>query len=93
MDYILRYSLTSGDVDFINNSSIDIEIYNPGVTGNDSGWCDMDTGQRLLMHSDRVIFHNVSEPDLLMLKLKFGNRLKKLHDGMKSIYNIDREEK
>ncbi len=89
MDYILRYSLTSGDVDFINNSSIDIEIYNPGVTGNDSGWCDMDTGQRL----DRVIFHNVSEPDLLMLKLKFGNRLKKLHDGMKSIYNIDREEK
>jgi hypothetical protein len=93
MDYILRYSLTSGDVDFINNSSIDIEIYNPGVTGNDSGWCDMDTGQRLLMHSDRVIFHNVSEPDLLMLKLKFGNRLKELHDGMKSIYNIDREEK
>lgn len=91
MDYILRYRLTSNDIDFINNSSMDIEIYNPDVTGNDSGWCDMTTGQRLVMHNDRAIFHNVREPDLLMLKLKFGNRIVELHDGMKSIYNIDRE--
>jgi hypothetical protein len=93
MDYILRYPLTSGDVDFINNSSIDIEIYNPSVTGNDSGWCDAATGQRLVMGGDRAIFRNVGESDLLMLKLKYADRLKELHEGMKSIYNIDREEK
>lgn len=91
MDYILRYPLTSDDIDFINNSSMEIEIHNPDVTDNDSGWCDMATGQRLVMHNDRAVFHNVSSPDLLMLKLKYGDRLKELHEGMKSIYNIDRE--
>lgn len=89
MDYILRYPLTSGDVDFINNSSMDIELYNPDITGNDSGWCDMATGYRLVMHSDRAVFHNVGEPDLLMLKLKYGDRLKPLTEPLKSIYNID----
>ena len=92
MDYILRYPLTSDDIDFINNSSMEIEIHNPDVTGNDSGWCDMETGQRLVMHNDRAIFRNVSEPDLLMLKLKYDDRIKELHDGLKSIYNIDRAE-
>lgn len=90
MDYILRYQLTSDDIDFINNSSMDIELHNPTITGNDSGWCDYDTGQRLVTHNDRAVFYNVSEPDLLMLKLKFGDRIKELHDGFKSIYNIDR---
>ena len=89
MDYILRYPLTSDDVDFINNSSMDIEIHNPTITGNDSGWCDAATGQRLVTHGDRAIFHNVSEPDLLMLKLKYGDRIKELHDGLKQIYEID----
>lgn len=90
MDYILRYSLTSSDIDFINNSSMEIEIHNPDVTGNDSGWCDMATGCRIITHRDRAIFRNVSEPDLTMLTLKFGDRIKELHDGMKNIYNIDR---
>jgi hypothetical protein len=92
MDYILRYPLTADDVDFINRSSMDIEIYNPEIVGNDSGWCDAATGQRLVTHGDRAVFRNVSEPDLLMLKLKYDDRLKLLHDGMKSIYNIDRAE-
>lgn len=91
MDYVLRYPLTSSDVDFINNSSMDIEIHNPDVTGNDSGWCDAATGCRMVMHGDRAIFRNVSEPDLLMLKLKYDNRIKELHDGIKSIYNIDKD--
>jgi len=93
MDYILRYPLTEGDVDFINNSSMEIELHNPYVVGNDSGWCDAATGCRLITHGDRAIFRNVGEHDLLMLKLKYDNRLKELHDGLKSIYNIDREEK
>jgi hypothetical protein len=70
---------------------MDIEIYNPDVTGNDSGWCDMSTGHRLVMHNDRAIFHNVSEPDLLMLKLKYSDRLKILTSDLKSIYNIDKD--
>ena len=89
MDYILRYPLTSDDVDFINNSSIDIEIYNPTITENDSGWCDAATGQRLVTDGDRAIFRNVSDPDLLMLKLKYADRIRELHDGMKKIYQID----
>jgi hypothetical protein len=72
---------------------MDIELYNPEVVGNDSGWCDATTGYRIITGTDRAIFHNVNEPNLLMLKLKYGDRLKPLHEGMKSIYNIDREEK
>ncbi len=90
MDYILRHPLTSDDVDFINNSSMEIDIHNSDVTGNDSGWRDAATGTRLVMHGDRAIFRNVSGPDLLMLKLKYGDRIKELHDGLKYIYNIDR---
>lgn len=89
MDYVLRHPITSDDVDFINNSSIDIEIHNPNFTGNDSGWCDAATGHRIITITDRAIFRNVSGPDLLMLKLKYGNRIKELHDGMKSIYSIE----
>jgi hypothetical protein len=89
MDYILQYPLTEDDVDFINRSSIEIEIHNPEVVGNDSGWCDMDTGCRIVTKCDRAIFRNVGEPDLLMLKLKFNDRLKLLHDGLKSIYAVD----
>lgn len=90
MDYVLRYSITYGDIEFINNSSMDIFIYDPRVADNDSGWCDASTGHRIITGADRVIFRNVSEPDLLMLKLKYGDRIKELHDGMKSIYNIDK---
>jgi hypothetical protein len=89
MDYLLQYPLTEDDVDFINKSSIEIEIHNPDVVGNDSGWCDMDTGCRIITKRDRAIFRNVSEPDLLMLKLKFDYRLKQLHDDLKTIYNVD----
>lgn len=89
MDYILQYALKSDDIDFINNSSMDIILHNPEVTDNDSGWCDMATGQRLVTPNDRAVFRNVGKNDLLVLKLKYGDRLRELHEGMKQIYKID----
>ena len=89
MDYILRRPLTEDDIDFINRSSVEVELHNTKVGSNDSGWCDMNTGCRIITRTDRAIFKNVSEPDHLMLILKFDDRLTPLHDGLKTIYNID----
>lgn len=90
MDYILRYPLTSADVDFLNETTISWDLHNPSVTDNDSGWCDATTGTRLVTGGDRAVFRNVSQEDFTYLTLRYQDRLKTLHDGLKSIYNIDR---
>lgn len=78
MDYILRYPINSEDVDFLNETSYEYDIFNPTVVGNDSGWCDIATGGRIVTASDRVIFRNVSPQQLTLLKLKYTYRLKAL---------------
>ena len=89
MDYILRYELTSEDVEFLNITSIDYYLNTPDRLGpNDSGWCDYSTGGYIVSKNDRVIFKDVSDIDLTFLTLKFGSRLKELHSGMQEIYNV-----
>jgi hypothetical protein len=94
MNYVLRRSLTESDVDFLNITTIEYELFDShGLKpetklGFDSGWCDMNTGARIISERDRVRFNNVSPEELTLLILKFGDRLKELHDGMKKIYNI-----
>lgn len=98
MDYVLRRSLTESDVNFLNITTIKFELFDShGLKpetklGFDSGWCDINTGARIISERDRVRFNNVSPEELTLLILKFGDRLKELHDGMKRIYNIDRAE-
>ena len=92
MDYVLQYPLTSDDVDFLNATSIQFEVFNPhGLKpeGYDSGWCDMATGARMIGENDRVAFLSVSDEDLLLLTLKYHDRLKPLHNGFKKIYKYD----
>jgi hypothetical protein len=96
MDYVLRGNITEGDVDFLNFTTIDFELFDshglkPETNVFDSGWCDMGTGARIISERDRVRFNNVSPEELTLLTLKFGYRLKELHDGMKRIYSIDTE--
>ena len=94
MDYVLRGNLTETDIDFLNITSIKFEIFDThGLKpetqlGFDSGWCDMATGARIISSRDRVRFNNVSDPELTLLTLKFGVRIKDLHSGMKRIYSI-----
>jgi len=89
MDYILRYELTSDDIEFVNTASIDYELHNPyKLSENDSGWCDYSTGGYIVDKKDRVIFKNVSDSDLTFLLLKFGDRLKEMHEGMQAIYDV-----
>jgi hypothetical protein len=98
MDYVLRRSLTESDVNFLNITTIEFELFDShGLKpetqlGFDSGWCDATTGARIISERDRVRFNNVSPEELTLLVLKFGERLKELHDGMKRIYNIDKAE-
>ena len=92
MNYILRYPLTASDIGFLNETTIEFEVHNThGLkveTQFDSGWCDMNTGSRIIGTYDRAVFKNVSEQELTLLFLKFGNRLKELTTGFKEIYNI-----
>ena len=98
MDYVLRQTLSETDIDFLNETTIDFKIINShGLKaetqiGYDSGWCDMATGARIINKDDRAVFKNVSNSELTLLTLKFGKRLKDLHDGMKRIYNIVEED-
>lgn len=43
---------------------------------NDTGWCDYETGARILSTNDRVLFTTGNSKDEIVLKLKFGDRLK-----------------
>lgn len=94
MDYVLRRSLTDSDVDFLNITTIEYELFDShGLKpetklGFDSGWCDMNTGARIINNRDRVRFNNVSPKELTLLLLKFGDHIRELHNGMKQIYNI-----
>lgn len=89
MEYILRYQLTSDDIEFLNETTIDYDLHKPDkIAVNDSGWCDYSTGGYIVTKNDRAIFKGVSDTELTLLKLKFGTRLKELHDGLREIYNI-----
>jgi hypothetical protein len=88
MDYILRYEITSEDMDFLNITTIEFELHNPFVDKNDSGWCDYSTGYRIVTKEDRVIFKEPSEQQVTFLQMKFGDRLKVLHAGLREIYNV-----
>lgn len=88
MDYILRFSLTSEDIEFLNETSIDWDMYKHNLlSDNDSGWCDYSTGGYLVTAQDRAIFKDVSQSELTFLTLKYGIRLKQLTSDMQGIYN------
>lgn len=91
MDYVLQHSLTNDDIDFLNVTSIEFEIFNPNddYRGNDSGWCDAATGARIISGAERVAFLNVGDEDLLLLTLKYHDRLKPLHNGFRKIYKYN----
>jgi hypothetical protein len=88
MDYVLQYSLDNEDIDFLNATTIAFEIFDPveEINGNDSGWCDMATGARIISDTHRVVFKDVSPEQLTFLTLKYYTRLKPLHNGFKKIY-------
>lgn len=97
MDYVLQQSLTSEDIEFLNETTIEFEIFDThGLKpetqlGFDSGWCDMTTGARIIGKNDRARFNNVNDVELTLLTLKFGKRLREFHTGMKKIYNVKEE--
>ena len=99
MDYILRYPLNSDDIDFLNMTSIEYEIHNTRGTAalveanfekslHDSGWCDYATNARIINDKDRAIFRNVTSTQLTFLQMKYGDRLRVLHKGLREIYNV-----
>ncbi len=89
MNYILRNPASFNDVEFLNSTSYDYDLFNPTLlSDNDSGWCDMATGGRILTASDRLIFKNVSPKQFTLLKLKYQDRLKPLTTDVQEIYNV-----
>jgi hypothetical protein len=93
MDYVLQFPLDKDDIDFLNVTTIDFEIFNPSeeFDPNDSGWCDAATGARIISDTHRVAFKNVTSEQLTFLTMKYYNRLKPLHNGFKKIYKYKTE--
>ena len=91
MDYVLQFPLDNDDIDFLNGTSIKFQIFNPdgAYEENDSGWCDMATGARIISNEDRVAFLDVTPDELTFLTLRYYNRLKPLHNGFKKIYKYE----
>jgi hypothetical protein len=91
MDYVLQFPLDNNDIDFLNSTTINFEIFDPLIefNENDSGWCDMATGARIISDTHRVVFKDVSPEQLTFLTLKYYNRLKPLHNGFKKIYKYN----
>ena len=90
MDYILRYELTSDDVEFLNITTIEYELHTPDkLCENDSGWRDYSTGGYIVSKNDRAIFRNVTPEQETFLTLKYQDRMKELTPGFKDIYNVD----
>ena len=93
MDYVLQFSLTESDIEFLNETSVKFKVFN-SIELNpshdpDGGWRDIATGARIVHKDDRVAFLNVTPEELTLLTLKFYNRLKPLHNGFKKIYKYD----
>ena len=87
MDYVLRNHISYDDIEFINSSSYEYELFNPHLLSEpDSGWCDMGTGSRIVTASDRIIFRNITDQQFTMLVLKFQQRLKPLVNHIDEIY-------
>ena len=57
-----------------NNHDVAFEITEPTVVGNDSGWCDMETGARLVTRSMTVKLMFSDEKYSTLIRLKFGDR-------------------
>ena len=90
MDYILRYELTSDDVEFLNITTIEYDLHTPDkLCENDSGWRDYSTGGYIVSKNDRAIFRNVTPEQETFLILKYQDRMKELTPGFKDIYNVD----
>jgi hypothetical protein len=69
---------SQSDCNILNNIASDpnvaFEIIEPTVVGNDSGWCDIETGYRLVTRSMTVKLMFSDEKYSTLLRLKFGNR-------------------
>ena len=89
MEYMLQKSLSEDDINFLNETTIEFKIIDThGLKpetqiGYDSGWCDMNTGARIINKNDRALFKNVNDQELTLLLLKFGDRLKDLANNTK----------
>ena len=90
MDYVLKHSLTSNDIDFLNETTLDFAIItNNHQVESDSGWRDAATGARIINANDRAVFKNVAPADVTLLTLKYGDRVSILHNGLARIYKYN----
>ena len=80
--FYVKNCIPDEDVDFLNTTEISFEIVTAFSDQNgarDSGWCDMATGCRILSKYDGIMFATDSKEDEVLLKYKFGDRIKEYH--------------
>jgi hypothetical protein len=76
-EWLLDEKINWDDIEFINGCGIDYTLSDPALLGpTDSGWRDYDTGAVIPTPTTRVTFNVMTNRDIHILKLKFGNSIK-----------------
>ena len=80
MYYVLLHPLREEDFDFLNETTIELNVCNTfkadaDDNSADSGWCDMVSGARLIGRHDMIVFMPANDEERTLLLLKFGDRL------------------
>ena len=80
MYYVLLHPLREEDFDFLNSTSIELNICNTFTADADdsvadSGWCDMVPGARRIGTDNMIVFMPANDEEHTLLLLKFGDRL------------------
>ena len=75
-EWLLNEQIKWDDIEFINGCGVDYTLTDPALLGpGDSGWYDASTGHRIPTATMRVTFIVTNNKDLLVLKLKFADKL------------------
>jgi hypothetical protein len=85
--FLLQLSNPEGDCNFLNATPIYFTFV--GDAKNDSGWCDWETGARIISQRDKIILVTEDSEEEATIKLTFGERLQELEDEIRPEELVD----
>ncbi len=77
----MQLSNPEGDCNFLNATPIHFSFVTE-FGPNDSGWCDYDTGSRIISKSDLIILEPEDNEEEAVIKFTFGDRLREMQDNI-----------
>lgn len=77
--FLLQLDNPKGDCNFLNATSIYFFFVN-NYGPEDSGWCDWDTGARIINKEDKIILVTEDDQEEAVIRFTFGERIQYLEE-------------